>query len=52
MHSVKLMYMLSTQPDPPPPLCYTLYEYIPLYLFSQGRWDGGLDESVRRLEGR
>jgi hypothetical protein len=27
--------MLSTQPDPIPP-CYTLYKYMPLYLFTQG----------------
>jgi hypothetical protein len=25
----------------PPPLCYTLYKYIPLYLFTQGRGEGG-----------
>jgi hypothetical protein len=38
----------------PLPLCYTLYEYIPLYLFlfTQGRGGGwGIGEPVRRLEG-
>jgi hypothetical protein len=35
--------MLSTQPDPIPP-CYTLYKYIPLYLFTQGRVGGGVGE--------
>jgi hypothetical protein len=35
--------MLSTQPDTPPPF-YTLYKYIPLYLFTQ---EGGrLSEKV------
>jgi hypothetical protein len=46
---------LSEAPDPLPPLCYILYEYIPLYLFTQGRgrWGGGgVGEPVRRLEGR
>ncbi len=28
---------LSEAPDPLPPPRYTLYEYIPLYLFTQGR---------------
>jgi hypothetical protein len=43
---------LSTQPDPLPPR-YTLYKYIPLYLFTQGRGGGGKgSEPVRRLEGR
>jgi hypothetical protein len=40
--------MLSTQPDPPPP-CHTLYEYI---LIHTGKGGGGVDEPVRRLEGR
>ncbi len=41
---IKWSYMLSTQPDPipPPPTCYTLYNYIPLYLFTQGRGRGEL----------
>jgi hypothetical protein len=42
--------MLSTQPDPHPPLLYTLYEYIPLYLFTQGKRGGGVGEPLRRLE--
>ncbi len=35
--------------SPPPPSCYTLYEYIPLYLFTQGMGDGGrwISEKVR-----
>ncbi len=43
---------LSEAPDPlpPPPPRYTLYEYILLYLFTQGR--GGVGGRVRRLEGR
>ncbi len=32
--------MLSTQPDPPPPH-YTLYEYIPQYLFTEELGGGG-----------
>ena len=28
---------LSEAPDPLPPPCYSLYEYIPLYLFKQGK---------------
>jgi hypothetical protein len=33
---------MSEAPDPlPPPPCNTLYEYIPLYLFTQGRGEGG-----------
>jgi hypothetical protein len=39
----------SEVPDPR----YTLYEYIPLYLFTQGMGgEGGVGEPVRRLEGR
>ncbi len=38
-------------PSPPPPR-YTLYDYIPLYLFTYSRkWGGGVGEPVRRLEG-
>ncbi len=43
--------MLSTQPDPLPLPCYTLYKYIPLYLFTTGKGGGG-EKTVRRLEGR
>jgi hypothetical protein len=36
----------SEAPDPLPlhcpPLCYTLYEYISLYIFTQGRGGGGV----------
>ncbi len=40
-----------TQPDPSlPSPCYTLYEYIPLYFFTQA--GGGVGEPVRRLEVR
>jgi hypothetical protein len=44
---------LSEAPDPLPPPCYTLYEYMYLctYWHSEGG-GGGLDEPVRRLEGR
>jgi hypothetical protein len=40
---------LSEAPYPLPPR-YTLYEFIPLYLFTQGK-GGRVDEPVRRLEG-
>jgi hypothetical protein len=34
---------LSEAPDPLPPTpSYTLYEYIPLYIFTQGRGRGGV----------
>jgi hypothetical protein len=33
--------MLSTQPDSIPHPCYTLYKYIHLCLFTQGRGEGG-----------
>jgi hypothetical protein len=33
-----------------PPPRYTLYKYIPLYLFTQGRGREG--ETVRRIDGR
>ncbi len=51
---VKVRYLaegvnLSEAPDLPPSPRYTLYEYIPLYFFTQGR---GVGEPVRRLEGR
>jgi hypothetical protein len=50
VHSVYLLYTLSTQPDPPPP-CYTLYEYIhTLYLFIGGREEKGDGAPVRWLE--
>jgi hypothetical protein len=43
--------MLSTQPDPPP--FNTLYKYIDLYVFTQGRGGRvGEGEPVRRLEGQ
>jgi hypothetical protein len=35
----------------PSPLCYILYKYIDLYLFTQVRGGGG-GEPVRRLEGQ
>jgi hypothetical protein len=38
----------STRSPPPPRYTLGKYEYIPLYLFTQG---GGGDEPVRRLEG-
>ncbi len=38
--------MLSTPPF------YTLYKFIDLYLFTQGREEGGGGEPVRRLEGQ
>ncbi len=39
--------MLSTQPDPLLPSCYTLCKYIGMYFFKEG---GGGGEPVRRLE--
>jgi hypothetical protein len=40
--------MLSTHPDPLPPHFYTLYKYIPMYLFTQRReGGGGIGESVK-----
>ncbi len=40
--------MLSTQPDAFPPPCYSLYIYIPLYLFTQGGGGGrSTSEKVR-----
>jgi hypothetical protein len=42
--------MLSTQPDPsPPPPRYTLYKYIPLYLFTQG--GGGVRRTYEKVRG-
>jgi hypothetical protein len=43
--------VLSTQPDHPPPPCYTLYEYMPPVLIHTGK-GGGVGEPVRRLEVR
>jgi hypothetical protein len=42
--------MLSTQPDPLPPPCYKLYEYIPLYLYTQGRGKEGEGGKVNKRE--
>jgi hypothetical protein len=39
------VYALHTTRSPPP--CYTLYEYIPLYLFTQGRGARWTSEKVR-----
>jgi hypothetical protein len=40
----------NTQCRTPPPPCYTLYKYIPLYLFTHGKGEGGRlsSEKVRR----
>ncbi len=38
-HCIPLVYAFHTTRSPPP--CYTLNEYIPLYLFTQGRGEGG-----------
>jgi hypothetical protein len=47
------VYALQTTRTPTPSPCYTLYEYISLYLFTQGRGGGGrIGGTVRRLEGR
>jgi hypothetical protein len=39
------VYLSEAPIDPPPPTRYTLYEYLPLYLFTylftQGREEGG-----------
>jgi hypothetical protein len=46
---------LSEAPDPltPPPFTHCMNsEYIPLYLFTQGRGGGTVGEPVRRLEER
>jgi hypothetical protein len=40
IHSVLLLNMLSTKPDPLPP-CYTLYKYIPLCTYSIHTGRGG-----------
>jgi hypothetical protein len=42
---------ICLMPPVPPPPRYTLYEYITLCLFTQGRGQGAC-EPVRRLEGR
>ncbi len=34
-----------------PPLCYTLYKYMPLYLFTQGRGGGGEDVNQWEVRG-
>ncbi len=40
--------MLSTQTDPLPPFCYTLYKYIPLYLFTRGGGgEGGIGDGEK-----
>ncbi len=36
----------------PIPPCYTMYEYMYPYTYSHREEGGGVDEPVRRLEGR
>jgi hypothetical protein len=35
-----------------PPTLHTVWIHVPLYLFTQGKGEGGIDEPVRRLGGR
>jgi hypothetical protein len=43
---------LSEAPDPLSPLCYTLYEYSTPVLIHIGKGGWGIEEPVRRLQGR